>query len=86
MPNGGGAVAPVYPCSGVSTCNYINAAPVAYPTSGAVPYIYSIIPGPSLGITVTAAQGPTDIITVNYADASLPLNCYNGTMDATGTM
>jgi prepilin-type N-terminal cleavage/methylation domain-containing protein len=77
---------PVYPCSGLTTCNYVNGAPVAYPLSGGAPYLYSIIPGPSLGITINAAQGPTDIITINYADASLPLNCYSGTMDVTGTI
>jgi hypothetical protein len=59
---------------------------VAYPLSGGVPYIYSIVPGPNLGITVNAGQGPTDIITVNYADANLPLNCYVGSMNAAGTL
>lgn len=87
MPNGAGSTVAVYPCTALSTCNYINGAPVAYPQypAGAAPTIYSIVPGPSLGITVTAAQGATDILTVNYADANLPLNCYVGTMNATGT-
>ncbi len=87
MPNGAGSTVAVYPCTGLSTCNYINGAPVSYPSypAGAPPTLYSIIPGPSLGITVTAAQGATDIITLNYADANLPLNCYVGTMNATGT-
>jgi hypothetical protein len=35
---------------------------------------------------VNAAQGPTDILTVVYADANLALNCYTGAMDATGTI
>lgn len=86
LPYGGGAVAPVYPCTALTTCSYVNGASVAYPTTAGVPYLYSIIPGPNQGITVTAAQGPTDIITVNYADISLSLNCYNGTMNATGTV
>jgi type II secretory pathway pseudopilin PulG len=77
---------PVYPCTGLVTCNYIAGAPVAYPLSGGVPYIYSIVPGPNLGITINAGQGPTDIITVNYADAGLPLNCYVGSMNAAGTL
>ncbi|HVI08828.1 MAG TPA: prepilin-type N-terminal cleavage/methylation domain-containing protein [Candidatus Binatia bacterium] len=77
---------PVYPCTGVTTCSYISGAPVAYPTTSGVPYFYSIIPGPSLGITVNAASGPTDIITINSADPSLALNCYTGTMDSTGTI
>jgi len=77
---------PVYPCSGLTTCNYIGGAPVAYPTSSGAPYIYSIIPGPSLGITVTAAQGPTDIISVVAADATLALNCYTPSIDPTGVI
>jgi len=77
---------PVYPCTGVTTCNYINGAPVTYPTTGGVPYLYSIIPGHNLGITINAAAGPTDIITINSADPSLPLNCYSGTMDASGNV
>jgi type II secretory pathway pseudopilin PulG len=77
---------PVYPCTGLTTCNYIAGAPVAYPLAGGVPYIYSIVPGPNFGITINAAQGPTDIITVNYADAGLPLNCYVGSMNAAGTL
>ena len=77
---------PVYPCSGLVTCNYINGAPVAYPTSGGAPFIYSIIPGPNLGITVNAAQGPTDIITVVTADANLALNCYTAAINAAATV
>jgi prepilin-type N-terminal cleavage/methylation domain-containing protein len=79
-------IIPVYPCTGLTTCNYIKGAPVAYPTSGGTPFVYSIIPGPNLGITINAAQGPTDIITVIYADANLALNCYTGAIDATGTI
>lgn len=79
---------PVYPCSGLVTCNYINGAPVAYPTAAGaptVPYLYSIIPGPNLGITVNAAQGPTDIITVISADVTLALNCYSSSINAAAT-
>lgn len=86
LPTGTGT-APVYPCTALSTCNYINGAPVAYPNSPTgAPTLYSIIPGPGLGITVTAAAGATDIITLNYADATLPLNCYTGTMNGAGTI
>src|SRR6202162_174148 len=70
---------PVYPCSGLVTCNYINGAPVAYPTSVGAPFIYSIIPGPNLGIVMPA--GPTDIITVVTADANLALNCYTAAIN-----
>ncbi len=79
---------PVYPCTALATCNYINNLPVAYPvnpTGSTVPFLYSIIPGYDLGITVNAAQGATDIITVIAADPALSLNCYSGTMNSTGT-
>jgi type II secretory pathway pseudopilin PulG len=86
LPTGNGSTIPVYPCTALTTCNYIKSAPVAYPDSPTgAPSLYSIMPGPSLGITVTAAAGPTDIITVNYADAGLPLNCYTGTVNAAAT-
>jgi prepilin-type N-terminal cleavage/methylation domain-containing protein len=75
---------PVYPCSGLVTCNYVNGAPVAYPTSGGVPYIYSIIPGPNLGIIMPA--GATDIVTVVTADAGLALNCYTAAINAAATV
>jgi prepilin-type N-terminal cleavage/methylation domain-containing protein len=76
LPTGTGSVVPVYPCS-ATTCNYINGAPVAYPTVTGAPYLYSIIPGYDLGITVNATEGPTDIITVAYGDVNLALNCYS---------
>lgn len=79
------ATLPVYPCSAV-TCNFINGAPVAYPTSTGVPYLYSIIPGPNLGIQVNPGSGPTDIITIVSADPSLALNCYTSAIDNTGTI
>ena len=85
LPAGTG-ILPVYPCSGLVTCNYINGAPVAYPTTTGVPYIYSIIPGPNLGITINAAQGPTDIITVISADVTLALNCYTASINAAATV
>jgi prepilin-type N-terminal cleavage/methylation domain-containing protein len=76
LPTGAGSKIPIYPCS-TTTCNYINSTSVAYPTNaGGAPLLYSIVPGYDLGITVNATEGPTDIITVSYADVSLPLNCY----------
>src|SRR5580698_4590839 len=66
---------PVYPCS-TTTCNYVNGTPVAFPTTSGAPLMYSIIPGNGLGITVDAATGPTDIISVVIADVNLELNCY----------
>ncbi|HTS18154.1 MAG TPA: prepilin-type N-terminal cleavage/methylation domain-containing protein [Verrucomicrobiae bacterium] len=81
LPTGAGSIIPVYPCS-ATTCNYIKGAPVAFPTVAGAPYLYSIIPGYNLGITVNATEGPTDIITVAYADTSLALNCYNITVQS----
>jgi len=81
LPTGAGSIVPVYPCS-TTTCNYIKGAPVAFPTVAGAPYLYSIIPGYNLGITVNATEGPTDIITVAYADTSLALNCYNITVQS----
>jgi prepilin-type N-terminal cleavage/methylation domain-containing protein len=75
LASGTGSTVPVYPCS-LSTCNYIGGAPVAYPGAPAAPLIYSITPGYDLGITVNATEGPTDIITISYADANLALSCY----------
>lgn len=84
LPYGTG-IKSVYPCS-ATTCNYINGAPVDYPLqSSGAPAIYSIIPGPNLGITVNAAQGPTDILTIVSTDVSLALNCYQITAN-TGTV
>lgn len=68
------ATVPVYPCS-PTTCNYINGAPVAYPVQSGARYLYSIVPGPNLGIAVNGQQ--TDILSVSYTDANLALNCYS---------
>ncbi|MFY9949653.1 MAG: prepilin-type N-terminal cleavage/methylation domain-containing protein [Candidatus Sulfotelmatobacter sp.] len=76
---------PVYPCSS-TTCNYVGGAPVAYPVVSGAPYIYSIIPGPGLGIVVPGSgAGATDILTVAAADVTLALNCYQVTAN-TGTV
>jgi type II secretory pathway pseudopilin PulG len=86
LPNGAGSTKSIYPCSTVS-CSYVNGGSVAYPLSPTgVPTLYSIIPGPSLGITVNAATGPSDILTIDAADPSLTLNCYSASIDATGTI
>jgi prepilin-type N-terminal cleavage/methylation domain-containing protein len=66
----------VYPCS-TTTCNYINGSSVAYPSLSGAYYLYSVMPGPNLGITVNGQQ--TDIITLSYTDANLSLDCYNVT-------
>jgi prepilin-type N-terminal cleavage/methylation domain-containing protein len=71
--------AAVYPCS-ATTCNYINGAPVAYPTQSGTHYLYSIIPGSNLGITVNGQT--SDIISIAYTDATLALNCYSVTYNS----
>lgn len=75
LPTGASATVPVYPCS-ATACNFVNGTSVAFPKVTGAPYLYSIIPGYDLGITINATEGATDIITVSYADVSLALNCY----------
>jgi prepilin-type N-terminal cleavage/methylation domain-containing protein len=84
LPFGTGTL-PVYPCSN-ATCNYVNGGSVAYPTVTGAPYLYSVTPGFDLGITVNATEGPTDIITVAYADSNLALNCYAVTVTSATTV
>jgi peptidoglycan hydrolase-like protein with peptidoglycan-binding domain len=83
LPFGTGTL-PIYPCS-TTTCNYVKGASVTYPTATGAPYLYSIIPGYNLGVTVDATEGPTDIITIGYADANLFLNCYSVTVTSATT-
>ena len=70
---------PIYPCS-TTACNYVNGTAVPYPSTSGAPYIYSIMPGPNVGITVNAASGTTDIISLAIADVTLELNCYTVTI------
>jgi prepilin-type N-terminal cleavage/methylation domain-containing protein len=83
LPFGTGTL-PIYPCS-ATACNYVNGTSVTYPTLSGAPYLYSVIPGYNVGITINAGEGPTDIITVAYADANLYLNCYNATITSNTT-
>lgn len=84
LPFGTGTL-PIYPCS-ATTCNYVKGTSVTYPTVTGAPYLYSITPGYNLGITVDAGAGPTDIITIGYADANLYLNCYAVTVTSATTV
>ena len=93
IPSGGvalatGAVNPTYGCDQTGKCylgpNNNNA--VAFPTQAGTPFLYGIIPGYQQGITLNAAQGPTDIITIVYSDNVFLLNCYGVNFtDNTGT-
>lgn len=84
----GTAIIPVYGCDQAPKC-YIGPAgnnAIAYPLQGATPYLYGIIPGWKQGITVSASQGPSDIITIVYTDDTFLLNCYNVSFtDTSGT-
>jgi type II secretory pathway pseudopilin PulG len=80
MPSGGVALAtgtshnPQYGCDQSPKC-YLgksNSSAVAYPGN----YLYGIVPGYQKGITLNAAQGATDVLTVDYTDTTLALNCY----------
>ena len=78
----GTAVSPIFGCSYNATC-YLGAAgnaSVKYPTqtvgASVIKYMYGVIPGCQAGITVNAAQGPTDTITVVYADSTFLLSDY----------
>jgi prepilin-type N-terminal cleavage/methylation domain-containing protein len=84
LPSGPGTQIPVYGCDQTPTC-YVNGGAVAYPTQGAVPYLYGLIPGWRFGPTLNAAAGPTDIVTVVNSDTNFLLNCYNATINAAGT-
>ena len=76
---------PVYPCS-ATACNFISGGAITYPTVTGAAYLYSIIPGYNTGIIVNATEGPTDTITVAYADANLALNCYFVTVTSSTTV
>lgn len=52
---------------------------IAYPGN----YLYWIIPGPAQGVTLNTPPGPTDIITVVYADSAFQLNQYQVTFNNT---
>jgi hypothetical protein len=71
---------PIYGCDQTGLICVAAGKGVAYPCASSVgpcnPYMYWIIPGYKLGVTVNAAAGPTDIITVVYADPVFQLNCY----------
>ena len=88
LPTGGLALAsgtgsrPIYGCDYTGVC-YLgpgNNASVTYPNqvvgANTINYMYGVIPGWRKGVTVNAAAGATDVITVVYADTSFLLNDY----------
>jgi hypothetical protein len=47
--------------------------------------LYGIVPGNNVGIAVPG-QGATDILSISYMDVNFAINCYQVSMDATGTI
>jgi len=84
LPNGGGALIPIYGCNQTGTCLPNGAVnyPTPPPAIGGPPTLYPIMPGWQLGITPPGAPSPTDIITVAYVDPVLALDCYQATFPA----
>jgi prepilin-type N-terminal cleavage/methylation domain-containing protein len=88
LPTGGVALAsgtgskPIYGCdyTGVCYLGPANTGSITYPnqTVGAstINYMYGVIPGWKRGVTVNATAGPTDVITVVYADTTFLLPDY----------
>jgi prepilin-type N-terminal cleavage/methylation domain-containing protein len=84
LPTGGVALAsgtgskPRYGCDYTGRC-YLgptNSGAMTYPAQTAINYMYGVIPGWKQGVTVNAAAGATDVITVVYADTSFLLGDY----------
>jgi len=84
LPNGGGAVRPIYGCNQAGVCLPNGAVnyPTPPPAIGGPPTLYPIMPGWQLGITPPGGPSPTDIITVVYEDPVLALDCYQATFPA----
>lgn len=72
------AVTPVIGCDQTSTC-YINGTSIPYPKTGGTPYLYGLVPGYTLGPTLSGSVA-TDAITVVYTDSQFFLDCYTATV------
>jgi Tfp pilus assembly protein PilW len=75
----GGGKNPRYGCDQTPKC-YLgtnNSAAIAYPSN----YLYGIVPGYKSGVTINATQGATDVLTLDYTDTTLALNCYQVTFN-----
>jgi prepilin-type N-terminal cleavage/methylation domain-containing protein len=88
LPTGGVALAsgtgskPIYGCDYGGTC-YLgpaNTTSIPYPnqvvSGNTINYMYGVIPGWKRGVTVNAAAGATDVITIIYADTTFLLSDY----------
>jgi Tfp pilus assembly protein PilW len=79
---------PVYGCasvSGTNTC-YINGGSVAYPTQGATPYMYGLLPAYQKGPSFGASSGLSDVVTVVYTDSAFYLDCYAASVASATTV
>jgi hypothetical protein len=93
IPSGGialvsGGATPTYGCDQTAKCYLgpLNNNAIAYPLQAGTPSLYGVVPGFQQGITINAAQGPSDIITIVYSDNVFLLNCYGVNFtDNTGT-
>jgi hypothetical protein len=61
-----------------------NTSPGTYPLQGATPTLYGLIPGYTLGPTLSSNPNATDAVTVVYSDSTFYLNCYQATVSALG--
>ena len=88
LPTGGVALAsgtgskPIYGCdyTGVCYLGTANTSSITYPnqvvSGNTINYMYGVIPGWKRGVTLNATAGPTDVITVVYADTTFKLPDY----------
>ena len=79
-------ITPEYGCDQTSAC-YLggsNTSPGTYPLQGGTPTLYGLIPGYTLGPTLSSNPNATDVVTVVYADTTFYLNCYQATVSALG--
>jgi prepilin-type N-terminal cleavage/methylation domain-containing protein len=88
LPTGGVALAsgtgsrPIYGCDYLGVCYLgpLNNASITYPNqvvgANSINYMYGVIPGWKKGVTINAAAGATDVITVIYADTQFLLTDY----------
>jgi len=83
LPSG---TAPVYGCDQTPKCylGSTNLVSGKYPLNGATPTLYGLMPGYTLGPTLTSNPAATDVVTVAYADTTFYLNCYQATISALG--
>jgi len=76
---------PEYGCD--QTKCYLGSSNISagtYPLQGATPTLYGLIPGYTLGPTLSSNPNATDVVTVVYADTTFYLNCYQATVSALG--